>query len=896
MGVPARAADDDDAIVGSGGQGPALERVGAADVVGAVPLVQLVQVAKSFPPVRALHGVDVDLRSGEVLALVGENGAGKSTCVKLLGGVYRPDEGAVRIRGRSVELQGPAAARRLGIAVVHQHPALFPDLSITENLFAGRLRRGWGGRLDHVGMRRSAQESLSQVGLTRDPSTQVAALSTSEQQLVEIARALAETVPVLILDEPTAALSSAEVDRLFCVVDVLRAQGVATMFVGHRLEEVFRIADRITVLRDGGLVGTWRAADLTPDDLVKRMVGRVLTDLYPARSGVPGPVVLSASGLSRRGAFEGVDLEIRAGEVVSLAGMVGSGRTELARVLFGIDRRTGGQVYLDGTPVRLRTSADALSRGIAYVSEDRRGQSVVEEFSILENATLPGVARTTRGRLVLRRLQLALVSGPLSRMDLRFHDYSQRISELSGGNQQKVVLAKWLATQPRLLILDEPTQGIDVRAKAEVHRIVAELADRGMAVLLISSDLPEVLGMSDRVLVMRRGRLVAEFDRPSATLEAVGLAAIGGAEGSRPERPMDPPAAGPRVQPGVERGARSTASTIGYVASPGRWRAPAARSALLARRELGLLAGLVLLVAGITMTTPAFLDGTNLASVFGEASLVGIVAVGEMLVLLTRNIDLSVGSVIGLSAYIFGSFVESHPGTPIVWASLLACGLGLMCGLFNGAIVAFGRVPSIVVTLGTLYVFRGIDATVSNGKEIAPGEIPDRVQRLLSGDVAGLSVLVWIALAVFVSVGILLRSTSIGRETYQVGSNPDGARLMGLPASRRVLAVFGLSGLFAGLDGALWATHYGIVDGQSAYGLELSVVAAVVVGGVALRGGSGSVIGVFLGTVMLFVIQNVLELAKVESTALEVFYGTAIVLAVTLDAVVARRSRNARSV
>jgi ABC-type sugar transport system ATPase subunit/ribose/xylose/arabinose/galactoside ABC-type transport system permease subunit len=894
-----------------GGQGPAAQVTEASGDINGPAAVQLVGVAKTFGPVRALHGVDVELRPGEVLALVGENGAGKSTCVNILGGVYGPDEGDVRFRGQPVVFHGPAEARDLGIAVVHQHPGLFGDLSITENLFAGRLRRRRAGLLDHAAMRRVTQEALAKVGLARDPSTPVATLSTSEQQLVEIARALAEDAPVLVLDEPTAALSSAEVDRLFGVVGTLRAAGVATMFVGHRLEEVFRIADRITVLRDGGMVGTWRTTELKPAEIVKHMVGRALTDLYPVRTGTAGPVVLAAIGLGRRGVFEGIDLKVRAGEIVGLAGLVGSGRTELARVLFGIDHATAGQVLLDGARVRVRSSAEALAHGIAYVSEDRRGQSVIEDFSILENATLPVLRRATRARLLFRTLQMALVVGPLGRMKLRFHDYGQPVSTLSGGNQQKVVLAKWLATRPRLLILDEPTQGIDVQAKAEVHRIVAELADQGMAVLLISSDMPEVLGLSDRVLVMRHGRLVAEFEGSSATQEAVGLAATGAVDQvtssstpgltppSTPElTPSSTPGSTPRSSPPSEVVAQHDGDGEGTVASvakaSGRWWLQGRLSALFARRELGLLAALVILVVGISVTTPAFLSGTNLSSVSGEAALVGVVAVGEMLVLLTRNIDLSVGSVIGLTAYVFGSFVKNHPGAPILSAVVIACGLGLLCGAFNGAVVAYGRVPSIVVTLGTLYVFRGLDATLSDGKEVAPGDIPDRVQDLLSGSIGGPSLLVWLVAAVFVVVGFLLRSTALGREIYQVGSNPDGARLIGLPAARRILVVFALAGLLAGLDGALWATHYGIVDGQSAYGLELSVIAAAVVGGVALRGGSGTAVGVLLGTLLLFVIQNVLELAKVESTALQAFYGAAILLAVALDAVVTRRARNRR--
>ncbi|HEX3283077.1 MAG TPA: ATP-binding cassette domain-containing protein [Mycobacterium sp.] len=867
----------------------------AANATGESPVcAELLRVSKAFGPTQALSDVSFVLRAGEVLALVGENGAGKSTCVKILGGVYQPDSGQIRVAGQDVTMHSALDAQRLGIAVVNQHPGLFGDLSIAENIFAGKPLRGPTGLLDHGRMRREATTYLDRVGLRRDPSTLANALRTSEQQMVEIARALAAEAAVLILDEPTAALSTREVDTLFGVIDQLRNAGVAMMFVGHRLEEIFRIADRVAILRDGQLVDTRHTDQITEGDAVRLMVGRALTNLYPDRRAEVGDVVLNVSGLAAASGVHDIDLRIRSGEIVGLAGLVGSGRTELARVLFGIDHPSAGTMQLDDRNVTLRSPADALARGIAYVSEDRRGQSLVEDFSVLDNATLPVIKKATRFGLVFKRVEMALVSSSLQQMSLRFHSYDQPVGTLSGGNQQKVVLAKWLATNPRLLILDEPTQGIDVAAKAEVHRIVSALAEQGLAILLISSDMPEVLGMSDRVLVMRRGRLVAEFAGAEATQEAIASAATG-VSIERPEPDVADMAFLPRVAVGKGDVASGIDARAATAANPTRpfvgW-----LRVLAARREVGLLGALLAMIIPISIVNSRFLSSTNLASVSAEASLVGLVAAGQLLVVLTRNIDVSVGSVIGLSAYLFGSFVKDHPGTPIIVAFLIAAGVGLGCGLVNGLVVGYGKVPSIVVTLGTLYVYRGIDSILSNGKEIAPGDIPQSVQDFLSHQVLGVSTLVWLGIAVFAIVGAALRWTLRGREMYQVGSNPEGARLIGVPINRRVLAAFAVSGLLAGVDGALWASHYGIVDGQSAYGLELTVVAAVVVGGVALRGGYGSALGVALGTVALFTIQNVLELAKVNSDDLQAFYGAAIITAVTLDMLIARRSRRVKAV
>nr|WP_175411625.1 ATP-binding cassette domain-containing protein [Streptomyces sp. TRM64462] len=831
---------------------------------------ELVDVAKVFGSTTVLDGVTLSLRRGEVIGLLGENGAGKSTCVKILAGIHQPNRGAVRMGGRELTLHTPADARRHGIAVVHQHPGLFGDLSIAENIFAGRLPRTRAGAVDFARMRREAAHWLSMLGLDREPTLPVSVLSTSEQQMVEIARALAGDADVLILDEPTAALSAGEVATLEKVISRLRERGVAMMFVGHRMEEIFRICDRLAILRDGRLLQTVRSSEITQRDAVALMVGRELTDLYPEREVTLGEPVLEVSRLSRQGDFEGIDFSVRAGEIVGFAGLVGSGRTELARVLFGVHRQDAGAIRLDGEPVALRSVADALARGIAYVSEDRRGQSVIEDFSVLENATLPVIDKASRCGLVLRRAQMALVSGPLARMKLRSTGFDQRVGALSGGNQQKVVLAKWLAVQPRLLILDEPTQGIDIGAKAEVHRIINSLAEKGMAIILISSDLPELLGMSDRVLVMRHGSVAAEFDREEATPYAVGLAATGVGGDSAPEH---------------EESAEDTAQ-------PGK-RSVFAR--IRSRRETGLLTALLALTLPLSLLNPQFLSLSNLTDLTGSAALLGTVALGQLLVMLTRNIDLSVSSVIGLTAFASALLIKEHPDLPIVVPVVLACAVGLACGAFNGLIVSYGRVPSIVATLGTLALFRGIDATMSAGKQVAAGEVPAAWLEWTAARPLGVSVLIWVSLVCFVVAGFALGRTRRGRELYASGSNPDGARQIGIPVDRRVLGAFAVSGLLAGLVGALWASHYGTVDGQAAYGFELTVIASVVVGGVALRGGSGTVQQVALGTFTLLVIENVLTLVRVDSRYLQAVFGAVILVAVSLDAALARRRSHRRT-
>lgn len=852
-------------------------------------ILELRHVRKEFGAVVAVADASLALRRGQVVGLVGENGAGKSTCVKMLAGVHRPDSGEVLIEGVSTSLSSPIASHAQGIAVVHQHPTLFPELSLVENIFAGQYLRTASGALDWSAMRDRARELLPVVGLMHAPDTIASRLRSSEQQLVEVARALASSCRVLVLDEPTAALSLGEVQRLFSVVRDLTGRGVAVLFVGHRLEEILELCDSVTVMRDGTSVDTVSAATTTAAELAQLMVGRPLSDLYPRVDTVIGDDVLRVTGLSSPGVRD-ASLTVRAGEIVGIAGLVGSGRTELAQLIFGLTRPTTGQQELGGERYQPRSAADALARGVAYVSEDRRGQSLVEDFSILENATLPAIQRTTRFGLVIRRLQMRLVSQNLADMRLRFSDYDQPVSTLSGGNQQKVVLAKWLATSPRLLILDEPTQGVDVQAKAEVHRIISQLAAKGLAILLISSDLPEVLGMSDRVLVMREGQLVAEFPRSEASQERVGLAVLGVADNDNNDSN-----AAARRRPAVR-----AASTAPEHALPASARATGGSAALrghlatrlgssLRRRESGLLAALVAIAILVTVVNPRFVSGSNLRSLGIDTSLLLMVAIGQLVVMLTRNIDLSVASTIGLCAYVSAAVIKAHPGLPVAVPVLLAVAIGLAAGLVNGFLVAVGRIPSIVVTLATLAIFRGVDAVISDGRQVAAGDVPQKWLDLTSSAPAGVPMLVLIAVVVVLAARYALAARLSGRYVYQSGSQPEAAAMIGVPVNRTITAAFAVSGALAGLTGAVWASHYATVDGQAAYGLELTVIASVVVGGVALRGGYGSVIGVVLGTLTLLVIQNALVLARVDPLYLQAFYGLVILAAVGLDAWLNRR-------
>ncbi|MGC4808689.1 sugar ABC transporter ATP-binding protein [Micromonospora sp. DT233] len=490
-------------------------------------LLVLDGVTKSFGAVAALRGVRLALHPGEAHALVGENGAGKSTLVKILAGAHPPDSGTITMDGRPLRLRDPADARAAGIAVIHQEPTLFPDLSVAENIFMGRQPLRGLRRIDTTAMHRDAERLFARLGVRIDPARPARGLSIADQQLVEIAKAISFDARVLVMDEPTAALSGVEVERLFAVARSLCARGAAVLFISHRFDEVFDLCHRITVLRDGAWVSTDPAADVGVEEVVRRMVGRDVSALYPKRAARPRDTLLEVRGLTRAGVFTDVSFTVRGGEIVALAGLVGAGRSEVARAVFGVDRYDAGEVLVAGRAVPAGRPGRAIAAGMALVPEDRRQQGLVMELSVQRNATLARRRALSRLGLLLGGAERAEAHTWTRRLRVKAARLSASVATLSGGNQQKVVLAKWLATEPRVLIVDEPTRGIDIGTKAEVHRLLTELAGEGLAILMISSELPEVLGMADRVLVMREGRLVRELPRAEADENTVMLAATG---------------------------------------------------------------------------------------------------------------------------------------------------------------------------------------------------------------------------------------------------------------------------------------------------------------------------------------------------------------------------------
>jgi len=492
------------------------------------PLLRLTNVSKSFGGVRALADVSFDLQPGEVHALVGENGSGKSTLIKTITGAHRPDSGTLEIYGHVVTENDPLRAKSLGVAVIYQQPALFPDLTVAENIALALEPPGTWRRIRWAARYARARELLLRLGSHIDPAAEARSLTMPEQQLVEIAKAIGADAKIVIMDEPTASLSEREVENLFRIIGDLKARGVGIVYVSHRLDELPRIADRVTALRDGRLVGTQPMEGTTRADLIRMMVGRELAAVFPKVTVPIGQVVLETRNL---GCFasgvNGVSLAVRAGEILGLAGLVGAGRTELARVLFGLTPGSQGEIFLHGKPIRIDSPAAAVALGIAYVPEDRRRHGVILELPVAANATLAVLRRVSRGGFLDFGRERILAADLVQTLGVKTPTVDVPVGNLSGGNQQKVALARWLAAEPTVIILDEPTQGVDVGAKAEIHKLMGELASRGLAIIMISSELPEVLGMSDRIAVMHEGTIVGTLERAEATQERVLALALG---------------------------------------------------------------------------------------------------------------------------------------------------------------------------------------------------------------------------------------------------------------------------------------------------------------------------------------------------------------------------------
>jgi ABC-type sugar transport system ATPase subunit/ribose/xylose/arabinose/galactoside ABC-type transport system permease subunit len=826
------------------------------------PLLAIDHLSKAFGGSRALDGVSLAFQAGEIHALVGENGAGKSTLIRCCTGVISADTGRLLWEGAPVAPKNPRHAQQLGIRAVHQEAEFFPALSLAENLMhAEGAMAGHAWWLDWRQVRAKAREELQTMELDLPVEAPAAQFGLGQRMMAEIAACVARHSRLVFLDEPTASLSVRESEHLFAQLRRLKRAGTAIVYVSHRLEEVLRLADRLTVLRDGRVAAAGPRAAFDRDRLIAAMVGRAPGASRATTTAVPREVALALKNMTdEQGRFRDVTLGVRAGEIVGLYGLVGAGRSEVAEAVVGL-RRCRGSIVLHGAPFRSTGPAHALAVGVVLVPEDRRTDGLFATHSCRENVTAPWLGRLGFAGFFSVGRERRCADSVARRHGARYHSIEQPVATLSGGNQQKLLLGRWLETDPSVLILDEPTRGVDIGAKEEIHEEIRRLAERGKAVLLISSDLPEVLALSHRVCVLREGTVRSEFVGELATETAVAAAAL--------------PAEG------------ITQRTSG----PARTRPEGAMRVAALVRELGAFGALAVLAGAIAfLRGREFASATNLLDILASASLVSIAAAGTAQVLIAGGIDISVGSMLGLvGALVCTAALRGLPPLLVLGAGT---GLGALLGLLNATVSYGGGIHPIVVTLAGIYVYRGLMLRFTGGYEVM--DLPDAFRALADGTWAGIPKVVWFAAGVHAANAWFLNRTLLGRRLYAVGGSEKAAVLAGLqPWAVRSLA-FAVGGALVGLTSVLWGAYYGKIQSNTGAGFELQVVAAAVIGGCAVTGGRGGALGVVAGSVLMAMVYNALVLLRVSAYWQGVFVGALILAATALDSWFNRRAEGAR--
>jgi ribose transport system ATP-binding protein len=492
------------------------------------PLLEMVDISKSFFEVKALENINIQAYAGKVLALLGENGAGKSTLMKILSGIYKKDTGKILIEGKEVNINGIRAAEDLGVTIIHQELSMLPNMTVCENIFLGNEKTSGFGKLNKREMKMKSAEMLQRIGCSVEPDTMVGKISVGEMQMIEIIKAVSKHSKIIIMDEPTTALTDVETQKLFEVIEKLKSEGIAVIYISHRLDEIFQICDDVTVLRDGKHIGSAKVSDVTKDQLITMMVGRELEEQFPYRKEETGKTVLKVENLSWKDKVKNVSFEVKSGEIIGFSGLMGSGRTETAKIIFGEYKKTSGNIYVDGEEVNVHSPKDAIKYGLAYLSEDRKKEGLILGMSVGENMTLSNLKNFEQAAFRLNKKdENNIVADYIKKLSIKTTGASQRIKNLSGGNQQKVIIAKWIMLSPKVLIIDEPTKGIDVGAKKEIYDVLNELKKTGKAIIMISSDMPEIVGICDRVIVMHEGMVTGELDREEANQENIMKLAVG---------------------------------------------------------------------------------------------------------------------------------------------------------------------------------------------------------------------------------------------------------------------------------------------------------------------------------------------------------------------------------
>jgi ABC-type sugar transport system ATPase subunit/ribose/xylose/arabinose/galactoside ABC-type transport system permease subunit len=823
--------------------------------VSEVPVLKIDNLSKRFPGVQALDSVCLQIRKGEVHAVIGENGAGKSTLMKILAGAEKPDQGSIHIDGHRIEHFDPQSARRMGVGIIFQEFNLIAHFSAAKNIALGREshRGGWISNKTEIN---AAGKWLNEIEAAVAASAPVQGLSVGQQQQIEIAKAISQDAAILIMDEPASALSADERRHLFTLIDKLRQNAITVLYVSHSLDEIFRVSDRVTVLKDGRLVFTKPIQQTNADELITAMVGRQLDRVYPPKSQIPGNTRLSVKNLCSGEKVRNVSFELKKGEILGIYGLVGAGRTDLCKALFGVLPSTG-EVALAGKKLQNRHPGTAIKNKLAFLTEDRKTEGLIMGLSLRENMALPSLDKRASLGIIKHREERREIQDSCLKLKIKTPSIENDVYHLSGGNQQKAVIGKWLLAAPLVLICDEPTRGVDVGAKMEIYSHLRELADRGLSIILVSSELPEIIGMSDRILVMREGGIACELEAAGATEEkilAAGLSESAAAESQA------------RTQPG---------DTINHASLLARLNVLPKH---ILQTDLVVLLTLLCLVGAGMFTSDSFLNNYNLTSIMRHAAALGIVSMGQAVVMISGGLDISVGSLVSLTTVV-AALLMSGSDAMIPAAAMACLGAGLMVGLLNGFAVVKLKIVPFIATLGMMSVVHGVVLLIAKGPVGAVG----KTFRLISrGSVGPFPSALIIVIFVFVVALLVMNKTVYGRHLSATGASPEVSRLAGIRVSWVTFSSYLVSALCAVLAGLYLTSRMGMGDPLVGRGFEVDSIIAVLIGGVPFGGGRGNIIGVIAGVLLLAVLGNLLNMWNLHSWYHQIVKASILLVAISI--------------
>jgi ribose transport system ATP-binding protein len=844
-------------------------RLEGLDMEGVTPLLAVEGIHKSFPGVLALRDVSFEVLPGEIHGLVGENGAGKSTLMRILAGVYQPDQGSIRMRANPVHFHDPGQARQMGVSMVYQDTRLVGDLDVAQNVWLGR-EPGRLGIVDREAIDRETVAILHRLGMPLPTERLVSELTVAERQIVEIARALSNKAQLLILDEPTSSLDADEVHRLFNILRDLQREGASIVFISHRLPEVLELTDRVTVLKDGEVVGTVPAKSTTEAELVSMMVGRSVSMAFPPRAENPGEVLLEVQNLSSPGAFRDVSFTVRRGEIVGLGGIEGNGQREIVRALFGL-LPVRGSLRLNGKALSLKSPSDAIERNIVYLSNDRRGEALLMPHSIRENVALPHLASWSSYGVMMGSREQTSVRQAIERLSVRTPSAEQPVELLSGGNQQKVVVGRWLMAEPQLYIFDEPTQGVDVGTKLELYRIIRQLTSEGAGVLVLSTELIELIGLCDRILVVAHGRLVDEVAGADATEERV----IGSAVTAQ------------RHDNGSHN---SAANRSGTATAPAAVNAPSRQSAwdwIRQRYSSAFIVSLLIILLSLFTQSQSeyFLAQRNLSDLALQITPLALVAMGQMAVILVGGIDLSVGQVISLTTAIASYLIVGDDAGSITFGVLVCLLAGVIVGTLNGAMIRYLGFPDLIATLASYSAVFGLALVL---RPSPGGLVSYTFADAVTYRIGPVPVAAVIVLIIYLIGEFALVRGRIGAALYATGSNREAAFVAGIPVQRVRMGAYIFSSVMAVLAGLIVSSRIGGGDPQVGSQFTLAAVTAVVVGGTSIFGGRGTLIGTLMGCILILSMQSALNQLRVSAYYQYIWIGALTLFAVAVYSVRSR--------